>query len=84
MTAASEWALAVPIDLKGGGGFSVIRTTFEAALVLTNYWPVSKGPAFAQALTLVPFAFRGEIGDEAMRVAFTAAAKEAEVLVQLH
>ncbi|MDR6759498.1 hypothetical protein J2Y48_004814 [Mycoplana sp. BE70] len=84
MSAACEWAFTVPVDLKGGGGFSAVRTTLQAAVLLTSCWPVSKGPAFIQAVTLVPYAFRGEIAGEAMRVAFTAAAKEAGVLVQLH
>ncbi|MDR6759462.1 hypothetical protein J2Y48_004778 [Mycoplana sp. BE70] len=79
-----DWPKGVAIDLKGAGGFAVVRSTHEAAVYLTNCWPIVKGPAFNRALDLVRKNFDEEIDDETVRLAFVAAAEEAEVSVQLH
>ncbi|MDR6759519.1 hypothetical protein J2Y48_004835 [Mycoplana sp. BE70] len=34
-----DWPKGVAIDLKGAGGFAVVRSTHEAAVYLTNCWP---------------------------------------------
>ena len=73
----------VAINLKGAGGFAIVHSTHEAAVFLTSCWPL-RGPAFARALELICDAFAGEADDEAARLAFVAAADEADVSVQLH
>lgn len=78
-----DWPKGVAIDLKAAGGFVVVRSTHEAAVFLTQCWPL-KGPAFDRALELISENLDDAVDDEAVRLAFMAAVEEADVSIQLH
>ncbi|MBZ9993134.1 DUF982 domain-containing protein [Mesorhizobium sp. BH1-1-4] len=74
----SQRRLEVPI--KCGHGIRLVRTQTEMADVLTNgSWP-SDGPEFLAALAALVEARIGRCSDTEVRIAFIAAAMEADLL----
>ena len=79
-----DWPASVIVNLDELGGPQFVGSTREAALLLIRHWPVRRGQAFRQALKLCSEALEYQADPKDARDAFVAAAKEADIVVQLH
>ncbi|UDF29033.1 UNVERIFIED_ORG: DUF982 domain-containing protein [Roseateles sp. XES5] len=79
-----DWPAGVAINLDTIGGPLIVESTHEAAILLTEHWPVEQGRAFLHALDLCAEALENEAPGNEARLAFVAAAEEAHILIWLH
>lgn len=73
------WTKPVTLALEGPGKFTTIRTLQEATWALIEDWPLEDGPALDRALTVIEAALKGKKKPEDARMAFIAAAREAQI-----
>ncbi|MGX5721633.1 DUF982 domain-containing protein [Shinella zoogloeoides] len=78
-----DWPAGVAINLEALGGPFMVGSTREAAILLTDCWPVDHGRAFIHALEVCADALEEEAQDEDVRRAFVEAAEEAHILMHL-
>ena len=79
-----DWQASVAINLDRLGGPRFVGSTQEAALLLIDHWPVRCGAAFLHALRICAEALEEEVPPEEARLAFVAAAEEADIILRLH
>jgi hypothetical protein len=75
------WDHALAILLPGTSRTIDIRDPRSAMYVLAEKWPVTYGRAFQRALALCAKAIEGRCSPSMARLAFLAAAREANVVV---
>ena len=81
-----KWLRAVFVEIEFEEETAVLQidNTREAAECLSNLWPYDDGIEFLNAVRLCSAAMDGRTDDESARVAFMAAAMEADIAVPIH
>ncbi|MBX9459315.1 MAG: DUF982 domain-containing protein [Rhizobium sp.] len=78
----NNWNKGVTLALEAPGKFTTISTTQEASWALIEDWPIDDGEALDKALLVLEAAIKGKKTAEEARLAFIAAAHEAEIEVR--
>ncbi|MFB2553529.1 DUF982 domain-containing protein [Ensifer soli] len=66
-----------PVILEADSRVIRVQSTRDAALCLTNHWPLSEGAALDDALRICEKVLAGDLPPSKARAAFTDAAREA-------
>lgn len=74
-----NWNKGVTLALEAPGKFTTINTIQEASWALIEDWPIEDGEALDHALLVIEAAMKGRKTPEEARLAFIAAACEAEI-----
>lgn len=77
-----QWEEPVTYETQSQGQYRTISSAVEAARVLLEDWPASKGIQFLRAKAVCLTALTGEVEPEVSRVAFLRAAEEAGVYIR--
>lgn len=79
---SKSWNKGVTLALEGPGQFTTIDTLEQASWALIEDWPLEEGDALDKALLILEAALGGKKSPEAARLAFIAAAIEAEIEIK--
>ncbi|MBW9091780.1 DUF982 domain-containing protein [Rhizobium wenxiniae] len=75
------WNCPVSLEMYGRGHYRVVSSAKEAERVLRNEWPQLNGCSYDVALEMCYAALRADADPEQARLAFLAAAREADIPV---
>ena len=75
------WNYPVSLEMYGRGHYRVVSSAKEAERVLRNEWPRLNGRGYVVALQMCDAALRDDADPEQARLAFLAAAREADIPV---
>lgn len=79
---SKSWNKPVTLALEEPGTFTTITTLQEASWALIEDWPLEEGEALDKALLVIEGALKGKKTAEDARLAFIAAAVEAEIEIK--
>lgn len=79
---SNNWNKAVILALESPGKFTTISNVQQASWALIEDWPLEDGEALNHALIVIEAAIKGKKTSEEARLAFIAAAHEAEIEVR--
>jgi hypothetical protein len=79
---SKTWNKGVTLALEGPDQFTTINTLEEASWALIEDWPLEDGDALDSALLIFEAVMKGKKPLEAARLAFIAAAIEAEIEIK--
>lgn len=78
----SNWSKGVTLALEAPGKFTTINNIREASWALIEDWPIEDGDALDHALLVIEAAIKGRKTPEVARLAFIAAAHEAQIEIR--
>ena len=79
---SERWNKGVTLALEGPGKFTTISTLQQASWALLEDWPTEDGEALDRALLIIEAALKGRKTPEQARMAFIAAAHEAQIEIR--
>ncbi|WP_313616715.1 DUF982 domain-containing protein [Agrobacterium sp.] len=79
---SKSWNKPVTLALEEPGQFTTISNLQEASWALIEDWPLDEGEALDKALLVLEAAIKGKKTVEEARLAFIAAAIEAEIEIK--
>lgn len=79
---SERWNKGVTLALEGPGKFTTISTLQQASWALIEDWPTEDGEALDRALLVIEAALKGRKTPEQARMAFIAAAHEAQIEIR--
>jgi len=79
---SERWNKGVTLALEGPGKFTTISTLQQASWALIEDWPTEDGEALDRALLIIEAALKGRKTPEQARMAFIAAAHEAQIEIR--
>jgi hypothetical protein len=79
---SKSWNKGVTLALEGPGKFTTISNLQEASWALIEDWPIEEGDALDKALLVIEAVMNGKKPAEAARLAFIAAAIEAQIEIK--
>ncbi|MDG3576638.1 DUF982 domain-containing protein [Rhizobium sp. YJ-22] len=79
---SDNWNKGVTLALEGPGKFTTISTLQQASWALIEDWPTEDGEALDRALLVIEAALKGRKTPEQARMAFIAAAHEAQIEIR--
>lgn len=79
---SERWNKGVTLALEGPDKFTTISTLQQASWALIDDWPTEDGEALDGALLIIEAALKGRKTPEQARMAFIAAAHEAQIEIR--
>lgn len=79
---SNNWNKAVTLALEAPGKFTTISNVQEASWALIEDWPIEDGEALNRALLVIEAVIKGKKPAEQARLAFIAAAQEAQIEIK--
>ena len=79
---SERWNKGVTLALEGPDKFTTISTLQQASWALIEDWPTEDGEALDRALLIIEAALKGRKTPEQARMAFIAAAHEAQIEIR--
>ncbi|MBD9373523.1 DUF982 domain-containing protein [Rhizobium sp. ARZ01] len=79
---SSNWNKGVTLALEAPGKFTTISNIQQASWALIEDWPIDDGEALNRALLVIEAAIKGKKTPEEARIAFIAAAHEAQIEIK--
>ena len=79
---SDNWNKGVTLALEARGKFTTISNIQQASWALIEDWPIEDGEALNRALLVIEAAIKGKKTSEEARLAFIAAAHEAQIEIK--
>ena len=80
----NTWQRPVVLANSEADAFIIVRSSYEAAAYLLQFWPSQHGRAFFKAIRTCADALDGDVEDDEARNAFLEAAHEAKIAITVH